>query len=135
MSFGFYLSFGESRKWKWEREKRSLTISFWRITVCFASVDIERLFESVFAKFRERSELRTENQELETRLKELEENNRKGVEQEVKLHDEITKLEQRNDDLDDEVTDLQCEREELQKTVNKLTCDMDDMLRYFYLDW
>jgi len=135
MSFGIYLSFGETHKWRWEWEKRSLTIGFWRITVCLASVDIERLFENVFAKFRERSELRTENQELGARLEELEKHNRDGVEQEVKLHEQVTQLEKRNEDLDDEVIGLQCERNELQKTVDAITRDMEDMLRYFNQDW
>ena len=47
--FGCYFSYGAKRDRKIERGDRNITISFWRISVCFARLDIEHLLATLNA--------------------------------------------------------------------------------------
>jgi len=131
--FGSYISFGKPRKRKWESATGTLTVGFWRITLCFARLDIEHLFSDVLGDLKAQDRQENRAKRLEENIKHLQEDLRKEVELNLDLNNKVSKLDAHTEELDDEVTDLEEERRELKKTVDSERTTVHNLLLYFNL--
>jgi len=132
-AFGSYISFGEPRTSRWEWGDGTLTISFWRVTICFANLDIENLFSEVLSELKSQTRDDKRYDRLKDKVSELEHGLKEEVEHGFDKQGSIDKLEKQVEDMDDDITDLEDERQQLKKTVDSERDAMHNLLVYLHL--
>ena len=143
-TFGFYFSFGKPRKRLFEHTDISLTVSVWRITVCFARVDIEGLFEQMLVDLKARNGSEERLQHMQKTIDEQNDHVRELTERELDRQHQIEKLQAKTDelyeinekmthdkdDLYDEITDLETTVEEANTQLRTVRHEEERLYRY-----